>query len=61
MTFFSGPIGIGDLNHSFGVYLLSGYRVSAGSPYHRLRSLHACQSLGNGFICAMEIEPGKFP
>ena len=38
-----------------------GDRIPACSPNHRLRSLHACQSFGNGFICAMKIEPGKFP
>jgi hypothetical protein len=58
---FSGPIGIGDLPILLVCTLQIGYRVLACSPYHRLRSLHACQSFGNGFICAMKIEPGKFP
>jgi len=47
--------------HSLGYTLRIGYCAPACSPNHRLRSVHACESFGNGFICAMKIEPGKFP
>ena len=63
-TFPTTPFGGNAISVSvtlLGCKLQTGYRVPACSPNHRLRSLHACQSFGNGFICAMKIEPGKFP
>jgi hypothetical protein len=38
-----------------------GDRVPACSPNYRLSGPHASQSLGNGFVCTMKIEPGEFP
>jgi hypothetical protein len=60
MTLFRFPgYAVSEWSHSVRMYVTNWLCVQAWSPNHRLRSLDACQSFGNGFLGAMKIEPKK--